>query len=93
MLSVPPIAFAVLTMIALAASAVQAAEKRIALVIGNAAYRSAAVLENTINDADTISSALKSVGFEVLDGRNLSKDGMGKRLAASPRCFRGPMRV
>jgi uncharacterized caspase-like protein len=89
MLSVPPIAFAVLTMIALAASAAQAAEKRVALVIGNASYRSAAVLENTLNDADTISTALKSVGFEVLDGRNLSKDGMGKMLGRFSKVLQG----
>ena len=68
MLSVPPIAFAVLTMIALAASAAQAAEKRVALVIGNASYRSAAVLENTLNDADslTVTSASSVVASKAV---------------------------
>ena len=89
MFSVAPIVFAVLTVISLLASAAQAAERRVALVIGNASYRSAAVLENTLNDADTISSALKSVGFEVLDGRNLSKDGTGKLLGQFAKMLHG----
>jgi uncharacterized caspase-like protein len=70
-------------------SAALAAEKRIALVIGNAAYLSAPVLDNTMNDAQLMSDALRSVGFEVLDGRNLNKDGMGKFLRRFAKMLQG----
>ncbi|MCC6411396.1 MAG: SUMF1/EgtB/PvdO family nonheme iron enzyme [Saprospiraceae bacterium] len=45
-------------------------QKRIALVIGNGTYQHASPLSNTINDADAISSALKSVGFDVILVKN-----------------------
>ena len=45
-------------------------QKRLALVIGNGAYQHASPLTNTINDADAISSALKSVGFDVILVKN-----------------------
>lgn len=76
-------------LIVLLPSVVQAAEKRVALVIGNASYQTAAVLQNTLNDAEAMSSALKSVGFEVLDGRNLHKDGMGKMLGQFAKMLQG----
>lgn len=41
-------------------------EKRIALVIGNGAYRHARTLPNPPNDAAAMARALKEVGFEVL---------------------------
>ena len=47
-----------------------AAEKRVALVIGNAAYSNAAPLSNTINDSTAIANLFKSVGFEVVISRN-----------------------
>ncbi|MEQ9404932.1 MAG: caspase family protein [Cyclobacteriaceae bacterium] len=40
-------------------------QKRVALVIGNADYSEAAALNNTVNDANAISSTLKELGFEV----------------------------
>lgn len=39
-------------------------KKRIALVIGNAAYRSLTVLDNPVNDASDICAATKKVGFK-----------------------------
>ncbi len=39
---------------------------RVALVIGNAAYKNVTPLENTINDAAIMADALKSLGFELL---------------------------
>ena len=48
-------------------------DKRIALVIGNAAYESFGRLANPGNDADDIASVLRRVGFEVVDGRDLSR--------------------
>jgi Caspase domain len=47
-----------------------AADRRVALVIGNAAYKSAPPLSNTINDSAAIANMFKSVGFEVVISRN-----------------------
>src|SRR5665213_4243080 len=47
-----------------------AAERRVALVIGNSAYKNAAKLANTINDSRAIAGLFKSVGFEVVISRN-----------------------
>ena len=52
------------------------AAKRVALVIGNAAYKNASVLDNPVNDANGISSALKQHGFEVIKGLDLDHAGM-----------------
>jgi formylglycine-generating enzyme required for sulfatase activity len=49
---------------------------RVALVIGNAAYKNATPLLNTINDAVIMADALKSLGFELVGGKaqtNLDK--------------------
>jgi uncharacterized caspase-like protein len=54
----------------------RAAEPRVALVIGNGAYRSVPELDNSRNDADDISEQLKRVGFTVIDGRDLDRSGM-----------------
>ena len=50
-----------------------AAEKRVALVIGNSAYKEVAQLANPVNDANEISSALKSAGFDVILGVDVDK--------------------
>ncbi len=52
------------------------AEKRVALVIGNADYKETARLINTRNDASDMIAALKRLGFDVLDGLDLDKRGM-----------------
>ncbi len=46
------------------------AEKRIALVIGNSAYRSAAELPNARNDAKTIAKLLTDAGFDVVQSKS-----------------------
>jgi len=46
-------------------------ERRVALVIGNAAYRTAP-LRNPANDAEDMAEALKALDFEVLQARNAS---------------------
>jgi hypothetical protein len=46
-----------------------AADRRVALVIGNSAYKSASTLTNTINDSSAIAAMFKSVGFEVVISR------------------------
>jgi formylglycine-generating enzyme required for sulfatase activity len=52
------------------------AEKRVALVIGNGGYASAARLPNPGHDADDVAAALKNVGFEVIRGVDLDQAGM-----------------
>lgn len=46
-----------------------AADRRVALVIGNSAYKNASSLRNTINDSSAIANLFKSVGFEVVISR------------------------
>jgi hypothetical protein len=50
-----------------------AAERRVALVVGNSAYVSSPELANPVNDASDIAAALKAVGFEVILGTDLGK--------------------
>ena len=52
------------------------AEKRVALVIGNAAYRNTIALRNPRNDAEDVSAALERLGFEIIFGADLDKSGM-----------------
>lgn len=51
-------------------------EKRLALVIGNADYPGANKLSNPVNDATDIATALKQLGFDVLQFTNLDNKGM-----------------
>src|SRR5262245_34411888 len=48
-----------------AQSSVANGKKRVALVIGNAAYVNAPRLANPLNDAKAVGEALKGLGFEV----------------------------
>lgn len=59
-----------------------AAGKRVALVIGNGAYRSVPALTNPPNDAGDIAAALKRLGFAVSLIRNGSFDDMRRGLIA-----------
>ncbi|MEN3375872.1 MAG: hypothetical protein V7604_1227 [Hyphomicrobiales bacterium] len=49
------------------------AERRVALVIGNSAYNSAAALRNPRNDASDMAETLKKFGFEVTLGLDLDQ--------------------
>lgn len=51
-------------------------EKRIALVIGNSAYRNTPALLNPVNDAADLAASLKRVGFDVILERDLDKRSM-----------------
>ncbi len=51
-----------------------AAERRVALVIGNAAYKTAP-LNNPLNDSRDMAKALRSLGFDVIERQNLSREG------------------
>jgi len=50
--------------------------RRVALVIGNGDYRSAPRLTNPTNDAADMSAALRKLGFDVVDGKNLDRRGV-----------------
>jgi uncharacterized caspase-like protein len=58
------------------------AENRVALVIGNSAYKHAPALANPKNDAEGMAASLKRLGFEVLAGTDLDKPSMDKLLQA-----------
>jgi uncharacterized caspase-like protein len=56
------------------------AERRVALVIGNSAYKYAGVLTNPVNDATDMSAALTKVGFQVIDGMDLDKPSFDRKI-------------
>jgi uncharacterized caspase-like protein len=53
-----------------------AAGRRVALVIGNGAYKSVTALANPANDATVIAKNLKGMGFEVSSGIDLDRAAM-----------------
>jgi Caspase domain len=50
------------------------AEKRVALVVGNGAYTHATRLNNPVNDAKDVTEALKRLGFEVVQGNDVTNE-------------------
>jgi uncharacterized caspase-like protein len=57
------------------------ADKRVALVIGNSAYRNVAKLTNPANDAAAVASMFKSAGFESVESKlNLTVGELRKAL-------------
>ncbi len=71
--------FVLLLVISMMASAAHA-QRRVALVIGNSAYQHTAPLPNPKNDATDIGAALKKHGFEVIEGFDLDKAGMDRKV-------------
>jgi uncharacterized caspase-like protein len=67
---------ALIWLLVISAASTAHAEKRVALVIGNAAYKNAVTLQNPRNDATDVSEALKRLGFETIVGFDLDKAGM-----------------
>ena len=58
------------------------AENRLALVIGQSAYRAVPALPNPANDARAVSQLLGDAGFEVLDAADLSQNEMREKVSA-----------
>jgi phosphate transport system substrate-binding protein len=56
------------------------ASKRVALVIGNSAYVHAPELANPRNDATDMAAALRALGFTVVDGVDLDKPALDRKL-------------
>ena len=65
-----------------------AAEKRVALVIGNGDYRYAGLLPNPRNDAEDVGVQLRAIGFETIVGLDLDQGGMQDRMIAFARAAR-----
>src|SRR5207253_1704059 len=55
-------------------------QKRVALVIGNSDYKNANSLANPRNDAKLMSAALADLGFEVIEGEDLDKLAMERKV-------------
>jgi len=56
------------------------ADKRVAFVVGNGAYRNVLQLPNPGIDAKAIAGVLRNVGFDVVEGVNLTRDKMTEKL-------------
>jgi hypothetical protein len=74
----PTLILSAICMVLAAGSA--SAEKRVAFVVGNGAYKNVAPLPNPSVDAKAIAATLRNVGFEVVEGSNLTRDKMTERL-------------
>jgi uncharacterized caspase-like protein len=64
----------------LASSNAARADHRVAFVVGNGAYKNVTPLPNPPLDAKAIAGLLRNIGFEVVEGTNLSRDTMTERL-------------
>ena len=56
------------------------ADKRVAFVVGNGAYKNVAALPNPAIDAKSMAKLLRDVGFEMVEGANLTRDAMTAKL-------------
>ena len=56
------------------------ADKRVAFVVGNGAYKNVAPLPNPAVDAKSMAKLLRNVGFDVVEGSNLTRDKMTEKL-------------
>ncbi len=63
-----------------ARAAVITSEPRIALVVGNSAYRNAPPLRNPVNDARDMAKALRELGFQVIQLENGTKQQLERAI-------------
>jgi hypothetical protein len=56
------------------------ADRRVAFVVGNGTYKNVAQLPNPPIDAKAMAGVLRNVGFEVVEGTNLTRDKMTEKL-------------
>src|ERR1700730_18542873 len=56
------------------------ADRRVAFVVGNGAYKNVQPLPNPPIDAKSMAGVLRNAGFEVVEGTNLPRDKMTERL-------------
>jgi Caspase domain/Putative peptidoglycan binding domain len=70
-----------LSVIGILASANPAkADRRVAFVVGNGAYKNVTPLPNPPIDAKAMAGMLRNVGFDVVEGTNLTREKMTERL-------------
>ena len=65
------------------------AERRVALVVGNSSYTSVPRLPNPSNDASDMIARLKAMGFDVIPGLDLDRNGFLNALAQFGRAAEG----
>ncbi len=87
MLRIHPIVAGIVCYLVLAFPA--AAEKRVALVVGNSAYANANPLPNPVHDAGEMAKALTEAGFEVIVGQDLDKSGFDGKIRDFARALDG----
>lgn len=66
-----------------------AAERRVAMVLGNAGYENLPRLQNPVNDARALAGRLTELGFEVVSGYDLGKAETQATLARFAKMVRG----
>jgi hypothetical protein len=74
--------FSAIAAFAISLAAPAHAEKRVALVIGNNDYRNVPPLRKAVNDARTMSDALKQLGFTVLFAENQTRKAFSETMLA-----------
>ena len=72
--------FLALVAVALSWSTASQADRRVALVIGNGAYKNVPQLPNPPKDAAAMAALLRNLGFDVVTGVDLTQSGMTDRL-------------
>jgi uncharacterized caspase-like protein len=70
----------VLILVTLASTSTVHAQKRVALVVGNSAYQHAPKLANPKNDATDIGAVLRKHGFQVIEGFDLDKVSLERKV-------------
>jgi outer membrane protein assembly factor BamD (BamD/ComL family) len=65
------------------------AERRVALVIGNSSYSALPALKNPQNDARDVGAVLSKLGFEVILGTDLTRDGTQSAILQFARALEG----
>jgi uncharacterized caspase-like protein len=66
-----------------------ALQKRVALVVGNSAYRFTRRLDNPTNDATDVGAALRRLGFHVIEGVDLDKTSLDAKIREFSAALRG----
>jgi uncharacterized caspase-like protein len=56
------------------------ADRRVAFVVGNGAYKNVTPLPNPPIDAKSMAGVLRNIGFEVVEGTNLTREKMTEKL-------------
>src|SRR4051812_17405553 len=70
----------VIVLLVLLMSSIAHAQKRVALVIGNSAYKHTGELTNPRNDAVDMAAALKRFGFQAIEGYDLDKASFDRKV-------------